>query len=62
MTICESYIPGCECRFFSLYSGKYLGFCRSGELHPLSMPFNPDDARKECGPFRHQVRMRRKEQ
>lgn len=41
MTFCESYSTGCECRFFDSDTHKYLGFCREGELHPLSMPFAP---------------------
>lgn len=43
-----------ECRFYDSETGKYLGFCRSGELHPISMPFRPEECRVDKGPFRHQ--------
>lgn len=60
MTFCETYSPGCECRFFDSDTHKYLGFCREGELHPLNMPFAPGSVVKEYGPFRHQEGRKRK--
>lgn len=57
---CELCYPGCECRYFSPFTGKYLGFCREGDLHPLNYPFNPEEVTVQRGPFRHQERERRK--
>ena len=54
MTFCESYSAGCECRFYDSESGKYLGFCRNNEFHPLSEPFDITKCRVDKGPFRHQ--------
>lgn len=57
---CSEITPYCECRFFSTLSGKYLGYCKAGELHPIALPFEPERSRRECGPFRHQERKRRR--